>query len=221
MQVMLIGLYRIHDIADISAREGALDQTLAIPVIPGGTNCIIDIAYISGIARRLLYTLLKSLALVILHHNHSLLTRYVFLPFILLMSPVCLGRQIEEPKKMKNNKNIFQNSFCRSPKFKDLWKIVFFFLGDPRFPNLWKFVVFCIYEYSKHLVISEMSLSGAKFSEKSICKSMENRTLRDTRSVIKWGNPSQAFMSAQCMSALSSKATKILRTEPNMSRNTL
>ena len=31
--------------------------------------------------------------------------------------------------------------------------------------SFWKCVVFCIYEYSKHLVISEMPLSGAKFPE--------------------------------------------------------
>ena len=31
--------------------------------------------------------------------------------------------------------------------------------------SFWKCVVFCIYEYSKHLVISEMPLSGATFPE--------------------------------------------------------
>ena len=50
------------------------------------------------------YTLLKSLALVILHHNHSLLTRYDFLPFMYcLVVPKNLGF----PKKPKKNPEVF------------------------------------------------------------------------------------------------------------------
>ena len=70
-----------------------------------------------------------------------------------------------------------------------LFFLFFWFFGNPRFfgttkfPNLWKMVFFGISEYSKHLVLSEMSLSVAKVLEKNICKSLENRTLRDTRSV--------------------------------------
>ena len=82
------------------------------------------------------------------------------------MSPVCLGRQIDEPKKMKNKKNISE-LFLQKPQVQRPLDVFcsFVFFGDPRFPNLWKLVVFCIYEYSKHLVISEMFLSGAKFLE--------------------------------------------------------
>ena len=82
------------------------------------------------------------------------------------MSPVCLGRQIEEPKKMNKKTKYFRTLSAEAPSSKTSGCFLFFcFFGDPRFPNLWKFVVFCIYEYSKHLVISEMSLSGAKFPE--------------------------------------------------------
>ena len=52
----------------------------------------------------------------------------------------------------------------------------FVFFGDPRFPNLWKIVFFCIYEYSKHLVISEMSLSVAKFPEKHLQTAIQWKT---------------------------------------------
>ena len=47
MPVMLIGENHMFDIADVLGREGALDQTLAMPVIPGGTDRIINIADVS------------------------------------------------------------------------------------------------------------------------------------------------------------------------------
>ena len=114
-------------------------------------------------------------------------------------------------KKPKNKKKqYFKTLSAEAPSAKTSGKLFFLvclfflFFGNPRifgttkFPNLWKIVFFGISEYSKHLVQSEMSLSVAKVTEKhlqiiasiwckisrkNICKSMENRTLRDTRSV--------------------------------------
>ena len=95
---------------------------------------------------------------MILHHNHSLLTRYDFCHSCIVMFPPidvpCLlgppdggAKNKSEKKNQKTHQKntIVQNSFCRNPKFKDLWKIVYFclfvlffcFSGGPRFPHLW------------------------------------------------------------------------------------
>ena len=155
------------------------------------------------------YTWLKSLALVILHHNHSLLTRYDFLPFMYcLVVPKNLGFP-KNQKNQKNKKTIFQRFLHLGLLQKRVLKYCFLFF---LFFVFWKPQVFwnhqipkplenCISEYSKHLVLSEMSLSVAKVTEKhlqiivsiwckisrkNICKSMENRTPRDTRSVFQY-----------------------------------
>ena len=49
--------------------------------------------------------------------------------------------------------------------------------------NIWSYLK-CLYLLQKlqKNICKSLSLSGAKFPEKNICKSMENRTLRDTRS---------------------------------------
>ena len=138
------------------------------------------------------YTLLKSLALVILHHNHSLLTRYDFLPFMYcLVVPKNLGfpknkkkqKKIKTKQKKQFSRGLCTWGFCRKSFeilcfFYFFGFIVFFcffwFFGNPRFfgttkfPNLWKIVFFGISEYSKHLVLSEMSLSVAKVTEKHL-----------------------------------------------------
>ena len=44
---------------------------------------------------------------------------------------------VSKKQKQKIEKTIFQNSFCRSPKFKDLWKIVFLFFVVFWRPNTW------------------------------------------------------------------------------------
>ena len=80
--------------------------------------------------------------------------------------PCLLGPPDRGTKKNEKEKTHFRTLSAEAPSSKTSGCFLFFcFFGDPRFPNLWKFVVFCIYEYSKHLVISEMSLSGAKFPE--------------------------------------------------------
>ena len=97
------------------------------------------------------------------------------------MSPVCLGRQIEEPKNTWTHEtNIFHTSFCRSPKFKDLWKFVFFLetQDSQTSGKMYSFVFLntqSIWSYVKCLYLWQSFL-------KNSCKSMENRTLRDTRS---------------------------------------
>ena len=114
-------------------------------------------------------------------------------------------------KKQQQKKKQFSRGLCTWGFCRKSFDILFFFgiflffgiprfFGTTKFPNLWKIVFFGISEYSKHLVLSEMSLSVAKVTEKhlqiivsiwckisrkNICKSMENRTLRDTRSVKK------------------------------------
>ena len=78
---------------------------------------------------------------MILHQNHSLLTRYDFCHSCIVMFPpidvpCLLGPQDGGAKNKSEKKNqkthqkntIVQNSFCRNPKFKDLWKIVYFCL---------------------------------------------------------------------------------------------
>ena len=80
--------------------------------------------------------------------------------------PCLLGPPDRGTKKNEKQKKYVRTLSAEAPSSKTSGCFLFFcFFGDPRFPNLWKFVVFCIYEYSKHLVISEMSLSGAKFPE--------------------------------------------------------
>ena len=132
------------------------------------------------------YTLLKSLALVILHHNHSLLTRYDFCHSCIVMFPpidvpCLLGPPDRETKKNEKQTTLFQNSFCRSPKFKDLWCFVFFLetQDSQTSGKLYSFVFMntqSIWSYLKCLYLWQNF-------QKNICKSMENRTLRDTRSV--------------------------------------
>ena len=65
---------------------------------------------------------------------------------------------------MKNKKD------TNKPNISELFlqRLVDFIFCDPKFPNLWKLVFFCIYEYSKHLVISEMPLFVAQFPEKHL-----------------------------------------------------
>ena len=173
------------------------------------------------------YTLLKSLALVILHHNHSLLTRYDFLPFMYcLVVPKNLGfpknkkKQKKIKTKQKKQKNNFPEVFALGASAERVLKYCFFFfvfffliffiflfffgfLETPGFleppnsqtsgklyflvflntQNIWSYLK-CLYLLQKlqKNICKSLSLSGAKFPEKNIYKSMENRTLRDTRS---------------------------------------
>ena len=136
------------------------------------------------------YTLLKSLALVILHHNHSLLTRYDFLPFMYcLVVPKNLGFP-KNQKNQKNKKTIFQRFLHLGLLQKRVLKycfcfFYFLFFGNPRFfgttkfPNLWKIVFLntqniwsylkCLYLLQKlqKNICKSLSLSGAKFPEKT------------------------------------------------------
>ena len=122
-----------------------------------------------------------------------------------LVVPKNLGfpKNKKTQKTKKKSRGLCTWGFCRKSFEICFFFVFFWFFGNPRFfgttkfPNLWKIVFFGISEYSKHLVLSEMSLSVAKviekhlqiivsiwckISRKKICKSMENRTLRDTRS---------------------------------------
>ena len=56
--------------------------------------------------------------------------------------------------------------------------------------NIWSYLK-CLYLLQKlqKNICKSLSLSVAKVPEKNICKSLENRTLRDTRSVFFWGGP--------------------------------
>ena len=101
--------------------------------------------------------------------------------FMILSSVISMyhGKVLAEKKtktkktktKFKDKKKYFRTLSAEAPSSKTSGKLlflcVFCFFGDPGFPNLWKLVFFCIYECSKHLVISEMSLFVAKFPEKT------------------------------------------------------
>ena len=81
-------------------------------------------------------------------------------------------------KKQKTKKNNFPEVFALEASAERVltyfFCFCFLFFGNPRFfgttkfPNLWKIVFFGISEYSKHLVLSEMSLSVAKVTEKHL-----------------------------------------------------
>ena len=109
------------------------------------------------------YTLLKPLALVILHHNHSLLTRYDFCHSCIVMFPPidvpCLlgppdrGTQ----KRSEKKKHYISELFLQKPQVQRplehcfLFVLLFFcFFGNPRFPNLWK-IVLLILKASGHI----------------------------------------------------------------------
>ena len=49
MPVMPVGTDRIIDIADVSASQGALHYGYAMPVTPAGGDCIMDIAEIANV----------------------------------------------------------------------------------------------------------------------------------------------------------------------------
>ena len=49
MPVMPIGTDLIIDIADVSASQGALHYGYAMPVMPAGGDCIMDIAEIANV----------------------------------------------------------------------------------------------------------------------------------------------------------------------------
>ena len=138
------------------------------------------------------YTLLKSLALVILHHNHSLLTRYDFLPFMYcLVVPKNLGfpknqkNQKKSKKQQKNKKNNFPEVFALGASAERVLTYCFFlgffcffcFLESPGFlepPNSQTsgklyFLVFLntqnIWSYLKCLYLLQKL-------QKNICKSL-------------------------------------------------
>ena len=104
---------------------------------------------------------------------------------------------------MNKKTKYFRTLSAEAPSSKTSGCFLFFcFFGDPRFPNLWKFVVFCIYEYSKHLVISEMSLSGAKFPEvwefggskkPGVSKKPKKKKKQFSRGLCTWGFCRKSF----------------------------
>ena len=87
------------------------------------------------------------------------------------------------------------------------------FFGTTKFPNLWKIVFFGISEYSKHLVLSEMSLSVAKVTEKhlqiivSICgKSSRKKHLQIIGKPHSQGHPFCFFLGGAACHAISETA---------------
>ena len=127
------------------------------------------------------------------------------------MSPVCLGRQIEEPKnsekekKQKTQRNqktkkqkrtnnsselILQKPQVQRPLEICLFLFICFFSGFLETPNsqtsgtLYYFLFMNTQSIWSHL----KCLYLWQKLQKNICKSMENRTLRDTRSANKHMN---------------------------------